>query len=247
MEKKQTVLVTGASRGIGAAIAECFAMDGHRVAIGYHQNGDAAERLRARLQAAGCAVMCVGADIADEKQAADMADAVHARFGTIGVLVNNAGVALPQQLLTDCLQAEWTRLFDINVRGMFLVTKAVLPDMIGKKAGSIVNISSMWGSIGGSCEVPYSASKAAVVGFTKSLAKEVAPSNVRVNCVSPGFVPTDMNAALSERDMAAIVEETPLLRAGAPVDIARAVRFLASEDASFITGQVLHVDGGRCI
>ncbi len=174
------------------------------------------------------------------KEAAD-------HFGPVDVLINNAGVALPQQLLTDCTDADWDKLFDVNVKGTFLMTRALLPGMIEKKSGSIVNISSMWGVTGGSCEVPYSATKAALIGFTKALAKEVAPSGVRVNCIAPGFVETDINGALNSQVIAGIVEETPLLRPGTVQDIASAALFLAGEDASFITGQVLSVDGGRCI
>ena len=168
-------------------------------------------------------------------------------FDFVDVLVNNAGVALPNRLVTDTSAADWSRVFGVNMDGMFFVTRAVLPGMVSNQRGSIVNISSMWGVIGGSCEVAYSASKAAVIGYTKALAKEVAPSGIRVNCVAPGFVLTDMTRCFDESVIADICEETPLLRAGTPEDIASAVRFLASEDALFITGQVLCVDGGRCI
>lgn len=244
---KNTVLITGASGGIGAGIAEAFARAGHRVVLHANAHFDAVKDMEARLTGEHLSVYAVRADITDEAAVRDMIDAVHARFGAIDVLVNNAGVALPQQLLTDCTADDWERVFRVNTRGMFLVTRAVVPDMVSKKRGSIVNISSMWGVTGGSCEVPYSASKAAMIGFTKSLAKELAPSNIRVNCVAPGFVMTAMNAALDADSIRGIVEETPLLRAGTPGDIASAVLFLSSDGASFITGEVLHVDGGRCI
>ena len=185
-------------------------------------------------------------DVADEAAVARLFAAVRERFGPVDVLVNNAGVALPQQLLTDCSTADWDRLFAVNVRGAFLCCRAALPDMVRRQRGSIVNISSVWGVVGGSCETPYSASKAALIGLTRALAKEVAPSGVRVNCVAPGYIETEMNAALSEADRAAIRQETPLGVPGAPEDVAAAVAFLALEESRFITGQVLRCDGGWC-
>lgn len=244
---KHTVLVTGSSRGIGAGIARRFAEEGHRVAIHYREREKEARALYDALLAAGCSVMLVQGDITEEAQANRIARQVRERFGFVDVLVNNAGIALPTQLVTDTQLSDWHRVMDANVTGMFLVSNAVLGEMVSQKRGAIVNISSMWGVTGGSCEVAYSASKAAVIGYTKALAKEVAPSGIRVNCVSPGFVLTDMTRGFDESVIACICEETPLLRAGLPSDIASAVYFLASEEASFITGQVLSVDGGRCI
>ena len=244
---KHTVLVTGSSRGIGAGIARRFAREGHRVAIHYRAEEAQARALHDELASAGYSVMLVSGDIAREDEAKQIVSRVRERFGFIDVLVNNAGIALPTQLITDTTLADWNRVMETNVTGMFLVTNAVLPEMVSQKRGAIVNISSMWGVTGGSCEVAYSSSKAAVIGFTKSLAKEVAPSGIRVNCVAPGFVLTDMTRGFDEGVIAGICEETPLLRAGTPEDIASAVLFLASEEASFITGQVLSVDGGRCI
>lgn len=244
---KDTVFITGASRGIGAGMARAFAEAGHRVAIHANKNLDAAEALCRELTALHCSAMPVRCDVTSAAEVERAVEEIRAVFGPVSVLVNNAGIALPQQLLTDCSEDDWSRVFDVNVKGAFLVTRAVLPDMVRKKRGSIINISSMWGVTGGSCEVAYSASKAAVIGFTKSLSKEVAPCQIRVNCIAPGFVATEMNRALSAETVAAIVEETPLLRAGEPLDIAAAALFLASDAASFITGQVLSVDGGRCI
>ena len=244
---KHTVLVTGASGGVGNAIARAFAMDGHRVVLHYNAHAEKAEAILRELRDAHCSVMRVQADLSDERATVAMVDAAEKAYGPVDVLVNNAGVALPQMLLTDCSAAEWDRVFAINVRGTFLATRAVLPGMVSKKRGAIVNISSMWGITGGSCEVPYSASKAAVIGLTKALAKEVAPSNIRVNCIAPGLVLTEMNAALTQETIDGVVEETPLLRAGVPEDIAAAALYLASDAASFVTGQTLSVDGGRCI
>ena len=247
MRMKSTVLVTGSSRGIGAGIAKRFAREGHRVAIHYRERENLARALLEELQGEGCSVMLVSGDLTVPADAANIAKVVRNAFGFIDVLVNNAGVALPTQLVTETSLADWNRVLETNVTSMFLLTNAVLPEMISRRRGAIVNISSMWGVTGGSCEVAYSASKAAVIGYTKSLAKEVAPSGVRVNCIAPGFVLTDMTRAFPQDTINVICEETPLLRAGTPEDIAAAALFLASEEASFITGQVLSVDGGRCI
>ena len=240
---KHTVLVTGSSRGIGRAIAERFARDGHRVAIHCHVRRAEADALKAALQQEHLSVMAVQGDVSKEAEVARMLEEIRAYFGPVDVLVNNAGIALPQQLLTDCTVTDWDRLFGVNVRGAFLCCRGVLPDMVRKKRGSIVNLSSMWGVTGGSCEAPYSASKAALIGLTKALAREVAPSGIRVNCVAPGFVPTGMNAHLGPEAVEGIREETPLLTE----DVAAAVCFLACEDARFLTGQVLCCDGGRCM
>lgn len=244
---KRTVLVTGASVGIGAAIAERFCRDGYQVALHYRSHKQEAEALCARLSAEGLIAAPFYADLQSEEDIDALAAAVRAQFGPVDVLVNNAGIALPAMLLQDLPPAEWDYLFSINVRGMYLVTRAVLPDMIGRQAGAVVNISSMWGVSGASCEAAYSASKAAVIGLTKALAKELAPSRIRVNCIAPGFVDTAMNGTLDSEARKTFIAETPLLRAGTAQDIASAAAFLASAEASFITGQTLSVDGGRCI
>ena len=244
---KHTVLVTGSSRGIGAGIARRFAQEGHRVAIHYHERENAARALYDELASAGCSVMLVRGDITSEPEVKAIIAQVNERFGFVDVLINNAGIALPTQIVTDTTLADWERVFSVNTTGMFLVTNAALPAMVSQKRGAIVNISSMWGVTVGSCEVAYSASKAAIIGYTKALAKEVAPSGIRVNCIAPGFVLTEMTQCFSEETICGICEETPLLRAGVPEDIAAAAYFLGTEESSFITGQVLSVDGGRCI
>ena len=239
---KKTVLITGASRGIGAEIAREFAKAGYNVAVNYANSREKAEALAEEIGG-----YAYGADVSAFAQVEEMIAKVHKRFGGIDVLVNNAGIALPQKLLSDTTEAEWDRLFDVNVKGAFNCTKAVTDDMVTNHSGSIINISSIWGITGGSCEVAYSASKAAIVGFTKALAKELGTAGIRVNCVAPGVVDTDMNAHLSEEDIAALKEETPLGTVGTPSDIAKLVVFLASEDARFITGQVITADGGMTI
>ena len=247
MDSKKTVLVTGASGGIGSAIAESFLADGHRVALHANRHYDAVLRAQNDAKARSLSAFAVRGDLENEGDIESVAAAVRAEYGHIDVLVNNAGIALPQQLITDCTAEDWDRLFAIDVRAVFLMTKAVLPDMIQRRSGSIVNIASIWGVAGGSCEAPYTAAKAAVIGLTKALSREAGPSNVRVNCVAPGFADTGMNAHLSGEDAAAFFQDTPLLRAADPKEIAKAVKFLALSDASFITGQVLAVDGGYTV
>lgn len=239
---KQTVLITGASRGIGAAAARLFAAQGYRVAICCHTQMEKAEELAASLPDAAAFT----ADVAKETDVVRMVDAVHSRFGEIHVLVNNAGIAM-QKMFTDTTAADWNRIFDVNVTGIFYSCRAVLPEMIRRKSGRIVNVSSMWGVTGASCEVAYSASKAAVIGLTKALAKEVGLSGITVNCVAPGVIDTEMNANLSAEDRAVLCDETPLARIGTAQEAAQAILFLASDRASFVTGQVLGVNGGIVI
>lgn len=241
-----TVLITGASRGIGAQCALRFAQEGCNVAVNYHHSEESAMALVKEIQALGVRAIAVQADVADSTQVRRMFDTVRAQLGAVDVLVNNAGIA-HVGLLTDMTDDEWRRLIDTDLSGTFYCCREALPDMIRAHSGVIVNIASMWGEIGASCEAAYSAAKAGVIGLTKALAKEVGPSGVRVNAVSPGVVMTDMMASFSEEDVAALKDETPLMQLGAPEDIADAVLFLASEKARFITGQVLSVNGGMVI
>ena len=240
MEK--TAIVTGASRGIGAAAALALAA-GCRVAVCCRTRRDSAESVAARIRAAGgtAAVFC--ADVSDEAAVRTMFAQVEQTLGPADILVNNAGVA-QQKLFTDITAAEWDAMFGVCVKGAFHCCQAALPHMIRQKWGRIINISSMWGQVGASCEVHYSAAKAALIGFTKALAKEEGPSGITVNCVAPGVVETDMMAVFSPEDKAALAEETPLCRLGAPEDVAAAVAFLASDAGAFFTGQVLAPNGG---
>lgn len=239
---KKTALITGASRGIGRACA--FALDeaGYRVVIHYNQSEAAAMDLSKRLTNA----MVVKADVSKSAEVKAMLEKIHSTFGTIDVLINNAGIA-QQKLFTDITEEEWDRMFDINIKSMFHLCKGVLPKMIAQQYGKIVNISSMWGETGASCEVHYSASKAAVIGFTKALAKEVGPSNINVNCVAPGVIMTDMNEALDDETLRELKEETPLNCLGTPENIADVVAFLVSDKAAFMTGQIIGVNGGIVI
>lgn len=239
----KTVIITGAAKGIGKACAKLFDENGYNVCINYKSSKNEAELLAKSLKSA----IAIQGDISIREDCERIVNNTISSFGSIDVLINNAGIALPQSLITDTTQDEFDNVFDINIKGIYLLTNCILPYMINKKKGSIVNISSLWGVSGASCEVIYSASKAAVIGFTKALAKEVGPSGVRVNAVAPGFVLTDMNKHLSEDEVTAFAEDTPLCKVGSPEEIAEAVYFLASEKASFITGQTICVDGGYTI
>ena len=243
---KKTVLITGASRGIGAATAYCFAKEGYNVVVNYNKSKEKAEKLVSELTEQGFSAACIQADVSDGLQVNAMVDKINCSFGGVDVLVNNAAVA-QIKLFSDITSDDWDNIFNVNVKGMFNCTKAVLPYMIHQKHGKIVNISSIWGITGASCEVHYSASKAAVIGLTKALAKELGPSGIQVNCVAPGVVNTDMNAELSKEDIEQIADETPLGVIGNASDIANTVCFLASDKADFITGQVISPNGGLVI
>ncbi len=242
----KTALVTGASRGIGAAIAKALAQKGLQVAICCHQNTEKAQALSNHLNAEGGHTAVFAADLTDLSQIAALFSAVEERFGGVDILINNAGIA-QQKLFTDITEADFDAVMNADFKSAFFATQRALPHMLRQKAGRIINIASMWGEVGASCEVHYSAAKAALIGFTKALAKEEAPSGITVNCVSPGAVNTDMLGNLTDADKAALIQETPLLRLGEGADIAAAVAFLAREDAGFITGQVLGVNGGLVI
>ncbi len=242
----KTVLITGASRGIGAACARRFAAAGCQIALNYHRSQEAALALTQELRAAGVRTEAFQADVGDPVQVQTMVDNVLDKFCQLDILVCNAGVA-KQQLFTDITDRDWHALFRVNVDGTFYCCRAVLPHFIHRKAGRIITLSSMWGVTGGSCEVAYSASKSAIIGLTKALAKEVGPSGITVNCVAPGVIQTEMNGNLSREDLENLRLETPLETIGKPEDVAESVFFLASPAAGFITGQVLSPNGGILI
>lgn len=238
------MLVTGATGGIGRAIALAFAKRGYGVGVHFHRREEEARGLVEALRGLGTDAWAYRADLGDQAQVEALFAGARRDLGFLEVLVNNAGVTW-KGLLTDMTLEEWQALFAVNCTGVFLCCRAALPEMVGRKRGSIVNISSMWGQQGASCEAAYSASKAAVIGLTQALAREMGPSGIRVNCVAPGVINTPMNGDLSPGELAALEEETPLLRTGTPQEVARAVVFLAEQE--FITGQTLGVNGGFVI
>ena len=235
----KTAVVTGGSRGIGAAVCRRLAEDGFRVVVHFNRSREKAEALvRELTEKTGLPHLALPAELAERAQVEEL----FRLAGPVDVLVNNAGIA-QQKLFTDITEDDWRRMFAVDVDGVFRCCQCALPHMIHEKSGCIINIASIWGEIGASCEVHYSAAKAAVIGLTKALAKELGPSHIRVNCVSPGVIDTEMNAMFDKETMRDLCESTPLGRIGSPEDIAAAVSFLASDAASFITGQTLSVNG----
>ena len=241
----QTALITGVSGGIGKAIAKKFIDEGYFVIGQYNSNEKSVLEFTAELEKQGKSDLffSVKADFTKPEQINQMMDGIQKSFKSISVLVNNSGVAL-YKLITDTTGEDWDKLFDVNVKSTFMITNRVLRDMISAKKGKIVNISSMWGIVGSSMEVAYSASKSAIIGYTKALAKEVGPSGINVNCVCPGVIKTPMNANLSSQDMLDLADQTPLGRIGTPEEISELVYFLSSDKADFITGQIISCDGG---
>lgn len=240
---QKTAIVTGAARGIGKAIAKRLVEDGFFVAAVYNSSEKLAKELESELNPNVKAYKC---DVSDSESVNAVVRAVLKDRKTVDVLVNNAGIA-QQKLFTDITDEDWSRMIGVDLSGAFYFTRAVLPSMINEKSGRIINITSMWGETGGSCEVHYSAAKAGLIGMTKALAKETGLSGICVNAVSPGVIETDMMSNFSEADKEALREEIPLSRLGSVEDVANAVAFLCSEKASYITGQVISVNGGIVI
>lgn len=236
----KTVFVTGASGGIGEAIAKKFAENGYFVGVGYNTNRGKAENLAKEIDG-----VAVKADVSDEKSVSAAMSDFLLRAGKLDVLVNSAGIALPIKTLLDTTSKEFDKAFSVNVKGVYNCCKAAIPAMLDG-GGSIINISSMWGVTGGSCEAIYSASKAAVIGFTKALAKEYAAAGITINCVAPGYIDTPMNDNLSDENKKLAIADIPVGRVGEGEDVAKAVFYLA-ENGGFVTGEVLSVNGGEVI
>lgn len=237
----KTVLITGGSRGIGSELVRHFASRGYSVAFTYKSSKSAAETLSCETGA-----LAIRADSAVESDVIYAVNKTVETFGGVDCLINNAAIS-SFSLFTDITLGEWNEMVAVNLTGAFLYSKHVIPDMLKRKEGRIINITSMWGLVGSSCEVHYSATKAALIGMTKALAKELGPSGITVNAIAPGVINTEMNSKLSAEDMEMLVNDTPLMRIGEPKDVAEAAFFLAGEGASFITGEVLNVSGGYVI
>ena len=226
------IVITGGSRGIGAAAVELFAAKGHRVFFLYEKEHEKAAAVASKT---GAAAICC--DVADEKAV----QAAFSQIGDVDVLVNNAGICY-YGLMSQMSEAQWDRIFNVNVKGIFHCVRAAMPGFLRKQRGCIINVSSMWGRVGSSCEAAYSATKGAVIALTKALAKELGPSGIRVNAVAPGVILTDMCASVAPEILASMAEETPVERNGTPTDVAKAMEYLVNAD--FVTGHVLNVDGG---
>ncbi len=243
---KKTVLITGSSRGIGRACAILFAKEGYNVVINYNKSKDEATDLYNTLKNEGLSVRVFKADISNRFEVNSLINYCIGEFKKIDVLINNAGIS-QNKLFTDITDEDWSTMMNVNLNGAFYATQKALQYMLPECSGKIINISSIWGMVGGSFEVHYSASKAALIGMTKALAKELGPSNITVNCIAPGVIKTDMLNDIDEDIIQGLKEETPLMKLGSPFDIAKCALFLASDSGDFMTGQVISPNGGFVI
>lgn len=237
----KTVLITGGSRGIGAEAVRALSSRGYNVAFTYFKSEEKANAL-----AKECGALALYCDVSKSKDVNSAVEAVKKIYGGVDILINNAGID-EFALFTDITDEMWHKMIDTNLSSAFYTSRAVLPHMISQKNGVIINVSSMWGEVGASCEVHYSVSKAGLIGLTKALAKEVGPSGIRVNCITPGVIDTDMNKNLSKEDLEQLKTDTPLGKIGKVSDVANAILFLCEDSSSFITGQVLGINGGYII
>ncbi len=241
--KDKVAVITGASRGIGRAIALELAKEGAKIVFTYYKSEDLAQSLEKEIKDLGCEVFPCQVDTRDFQKAKELIQNSYKRFGAINILVNNAGIIKDKALMMMEKQ-DWDEVIDTNLNGLFNITRAAIVGFMKQKSGNIINITSVSGIIGMSRQTNYSASKAGIIGFTKSLAREVAAFNIRVNAVAPGFIDTDMTASLKEEYKAKVLPNIPLARFGMPQEVAKLVAFLASDDSSYITGQIIRIDGG---
>lgn len=246
MKRKRTVLITGGAKGIGKAMTETFAEEGYNVLTNFNKSEASALDLLKCLKEKGLNVEKYRADVTERSEVKGMIEYCVSKFGRIDILINNAGIA-QEKLFTDITDGDWDNMINTNLKSVFYCSQEVLKEMISEKNGKIINISSIWGLVGASCESHYSMSKAGVIGLTKSLAKELGPSNIQVNCIAPGVIETDMLCDCSEDDLNVLRESTPLMRLGSAKDIANCALFLASDHSDFITGQVISPNGGFVI
>lgn len=246
MNKNKTVIISGAAGGIGRSMVVLFAINGYNVLLSYNRSIEKAQLLYRKLKSKGLSIELFQADVTKRVQVDAMVDYCINQFGKIDILINNSGIS-QQKIFTDISEDEWDYMINVNLKGVFNCTQSVLKHMIQEKNGKIINISSIWGMVGASCEVHYSSAKAGVIGFTKALSKELGPSNIQVNCIAPGIIETDMLSSFSLEELKQLKDETPLMRLGKPKDIARCALFLASKNADFFTGQILSPNGGFVI
>lgn len=240
----KTIIVTGGSRGIGRVLVENFAKDGYNVVLNYNKSEEDAKNIKTELENQGYNIEIFKADVSKKEEVKKLVKFTLDKFQNVDVLINNAGIS-QTKLFTDITEEEWDNIMNVNLKSAYFTTQEVLPNMINRKQGLIINISSVWGIVGASCEVAYSVSKAGLDGITKSLAKELGPSNIRVNSIAPGIIDTDMNKNLDEITVNEIKEEIPLNRIGKPVDIYRCAKWLVEDE--YTTGQVISVNGGWVI
>ena len=237
----KVIIVTGGSRGIGANIVKFLAKNGDKVILNYNKSEEFAKQIQKELEKESIKIDIFKADVSKKADVLAMIEYVIEKYNRVDVLINNAGIS-QEKLFTDISDEEWQMIMDVNLNSVYYCTKAVIPYMIQKKCGCIINISSIWGVTGGSCEVGYSTSKAAIIGFSKALAKEMGPYNIRINCIAPGIIDTDMNKNLNETDIEAIKDEIPLNRIGLTEDIAKCAKWLIEDN--YTTGQVININGG---
>lgn len=240
----KTIIVTGGSRGIGASIVNLLAREGYNVILNYNKSEEIAKDIQKELTQKGCIVEIFKADVSKREEVKKLIEFTIQRFKKIDVLINNAGIS-QTKLFTDITDEDWEKMIDTNLNSVFYMCQEVVPNMIRNKEGCIINISSIWGSIGASCEVHYSTAKAGVDAMTKALAKELGPSNIRVNSIAPGIIDTDMNKYLLEEERKNILEQIPLEKIGKPQDIAKCVKWLIEDE--YTTGQIIHINGGWLI